>query len=365
MAFSGQNLFKCAFTFVCVIVVGFMMGYWYYKYEVEDRDIGVVDVFTLTEASQIEMPEISLCFANPFINKNLRELNKNMFSDTINRDSYLEYLKGNSFDDQLERINYQNVSLDLNNYFLYLEEQWYNKSFAHDSSLKVENKEIFSGFLFEDFVKCFVLKADIGANRHIKGLRFYYDLEKLFNDWIVHGESEMKIFFKFIYPGQFFLGEDPIYFLLYREHFAFNSWIYDLEIIERRNSENRKCSEDSTSYDKLILEKYLSRTGCKVPYVSYNTSVPRCNMTSSMTNKKLDYFVTETLRIPKACKRILKMRPTFNTLYSDSKRYKTLSFDIVYPKEVKIISQSKEVDLHALIGNIGGYFGLFLGKTSI
>ena len=88
-------------------------------------------------------------------------------------------------------------------------------------------------------------------------------------------------------------------------------------------------------------------------------------MTLKTTNSKLDYSATETLRIPKACKRILKMRPTFNNLYSDSKRYKTLSFTIVYPKEVKIISQSKEVDLHALIGNIGGYFGLFLGKTSI
>ena len=28
-----------------------------------------------------------------------------------------------------------------------------------------------------------------------------------------------------------------------------------------------------------------------------------------------------------------------------------------------VISQSKEIDIHALIGNIGGYFGLFLGKN--
>ena len=37
-------------------------------------------------------------------------------------------------------------------------------------------------------------------------------------------------------------------------------------------------------------------------------------------------------------------------------------FTLYYPKEVKIITQSKEVDFHALIGNIGGYLGLFLGK---
>ena len=29
---------------------------------------------------------------------------------------------------------------------------------------------------------------------------------------------------------------------------------------------------------------------------------------------------------------------------------------------MKIIEQSKEVDIHSLIGNIGGYVGLFLGN---
>ena len=35
---------------------------------------------------------------------------------------------------------------------------------------------------------------------------------------------------------------------------------------------------------------------------------------------------------------------------------------INYPEEVKTITQSQDVDVHSLIGNIGGYLGLFLGK---
>ena len=35
---------------------------------------------------------------------------------------------------------------------------------------------------------------------------------------------------------------------------------------------------------------------------------------------------------------------------------------VSYPNEWKIIRQSQAVDVHALIGNIGGYIGLFLGK---
>ena len=32
-----------------------------------------------------------------------------------------------------------------------------------------------------------------------------------------------------------------------------------------------------------------------------------------------------------------------------------------YPEQVKIISQSRAVNIESLIGNIGGYIGLFLG----
>ena len=39
-----------------------------------------------------------------------------------------------------------------------------------------------------------------------------------------------------------------------------------------------------------------------------------------------------------------------------------MMFGVQYPEEIKIITQSKEVDVHALIGNIGGYIGLFLGN---
>ena len=41
--------------------------------------------------------------------------------------------------------------------------------------------------------------------------------------------------------------------------------------------------------------------------------------------------------------------------------YEAFRFEITYPRYARIIVQSKDVDIHALIGNIGGYVGLFLG----
>ena len=36
---------------------------------------------------------------------------------------------------------------------------------------------------------------------------------------------------------------------------------------------------------------------------------------------------------------------------------------IGYPEEIKYITKSKAVDIHSLIGNCGGYLGLFLGTS--
>ena len=62
----------------------------------------------------------------------------------------------------------------------------------------------------------------------------------------------------------------------------------------------------------------------------------------------------------KACQRLSKIRTQVDHLYTDYDTFWTITIE--YPEEVKIITQTKDVDVHSLIGNIGGYLGLFLGK---
>ena len=47
-------------TISFVIVVAFMVGYWFYKYEYEDRNIGVVDYAMLVDAEYVEFTAVSL-----------------------------------------------------------------------------------------------------------------------------------------------------------------------------------------------------------------------------------------------------------------------------------------------------------------
>ena len=74
----ARKIFKICFTTVCTIVVTFMIGYWFYKYEIEDRDVGVVDYAQLSDEVDVEFPAISLCLADPFLDKKLKELSVNI-----------------------------------------------------------------------------------------------------------------------------------------------------------------------------------------------------------------------------------------------------------------------------------------------
>ena len=43
MAIASWRIFNLSFEVICVLGVAVMVGYWFYKYEIDDRDIGVVD----------------------------------------------------------------------------------------------------------------------------------------------------------------------------------------------------------------------------------------------------------------------------------------------------------------------------------
>ena len=89
MNYPKRKTFKICFSIACSIVVLFMVGYWLYKYEIEDRDIGVVDYVSLDDADDTEFPFASLCFMNPFVIRKLKSINYN-----ITWQMYLQYLNG-------------------------------------------------------------------------------------------------------------------------------------------------------------------------------------------------------------------------------------------------------------------------------
>ena len=89
MILDSKKLFMSCYEALCVVCVIFMVGYWFYKFGVDDRDIGTVDYKFFKDFPEIKYPVASLCFESPFMPKKMAELDLDVAS-------YESFLKGDS-----------------------------------------------------------------------------------------------------------------------------------------------------------------------------------------------------------------------------------------------------------------------------
>ena len=99
-----------------------MIAYWLYKFEVEDKDVGVVDYVKIEDSLEwekldIKLPVVSVCILQPFLETRLMEL-----KPPIDPIAYHLYLDGSEtvdcpFDANLTYVDYSHVTLRLFDYW--------------------------------------------------------------------------------------------------------------------------------------------------------------------------------------------------------------------------------------------------------
>ena len=332
-----------------------MVGFWFYKYEAEDRDIGVVD-YELLDKADVELPVLSLCFQQPLLKDTLKDTDPNVTTRT-----YLKYLKGKLFDQRLQNIDYFNVTLDLNKYFLYAMIKLSSESHYHGSEkmTTIKHKTIFNGLYKGDFIKCFTAEMqerDIPST--IKEITYYYNQTHLRKDL----GPLFTIDFNLHHPGQFLLQINTEWKQIPYDRKGFSRmwFIKGIEYLRRRNTRNRHCMTSWKYFDDMVWKEHIRRNGCRAPYDKPYESFRKCVTKEDVQKSIFDFHVVGSKYYPKACQRISKLD---DITESGRLMIGYLDIKLAYPTDVKIITQSKEIDGHALIGNIGGYIGLFLGSN--
>ena len=363
MNISQKNIFRVSFKVVCVFSVALMIGYWFYKYGVEDRDIGIVDYVSIAEAESFDLPMPYICFETPVLHSKMVSLHPNLSSS-----AYLQYLKGHFFDKRYQNLDYEDVTVHLKDYFLNGHAVLFNGQALVNKSEDFSHNLIFSGVKEGIFLKCFEIvwnqKKDEHSN-NIKRMVITYDKLKLMKDLTGTVEKPFLMFIGMHYPGQFLQGLGEKTAVTMQKTFSHLFLITKgLEFLKRRNSNKRKCMQNWKNYDKIVLSKDMESKRCLAPYHDKRYKMKQCNSEKELQTAKIDFLEIRKKYFPKPCYRISKADIEYNGGLSlgPEKEFKLIP---TYPEDIKIITQSKEIDVHALIGHIGSYIGLFLGKTMI
>ena len=200
-----RKTIQAAFEICCWVTFTFMVVYWLYKYKVIDRDIGALNLISLEDATDIEFPLPALCLIDPFIRA------------VVNSTEYVNYLRGHTNENSIEAFDYDNIILNLDDYFLFATEVWKNDTDTTiNSSLAIKHTIAFDGFNSENnFVKCISPDVDLSSHRYIKTISFNYNKTKLMDDWKGSPNIQGNFGFKLHWKGQFLIGDEPIFIKFY------------------------------------------------------------------------------------------------------------------------------------------------------
>ena len=87
-----------------------MISVWVYNF-LKDEDLCLVDYIPLQTKNDLNLPEVSLCFTgrSPFIQQKLTDFGTNSWH-------YYYHLTGNNFNESLTKIDYNEITLNLEDY---------------------------------------------------------------------------------------------------------------------------------------------------------------------------------------------------------------------------------------------------------
>ena len=359
----SSNIFKA----LCTLAAFFMVVFWVLKFH-ENEDVSAINYTSYDIDRNITYPELSICITEPFIYPNLLWNWKG--NDSVKL--YQWYLAGRIEDTsqkKYEQISFFNVTLNL---FDYVEEvKVYLRNVAVPDPLVcstiqeckyVEFKNNFIGFFNNFMVRCFGFDVNLKTVGNVKALQvsFKPELRDVLRTISSSGFSVNYVAFN--YPGQMVKNTEnyqpiwtnpskPLEFLYIK--------IGAVEILRRRNKNIDPCFADWMKFDEKVLRKHHDTVGCRPPY--HQSDKPVCTTKTQLMESVYELNVIGNRYFPAPCEEMSNI-----VFAADEVPYNTttqqLRLQFFYPEKIKIIQQIKSVDLHSLIGNIGGYIGLFLGK---
>ena len=152
----------------------------------------------------------------------------------------------------------------------------------------------------------------------------------------------------------------------YNESYGGNLYIQisKAEILIRRNKPKAHCVTELNNWDNMVISKHTKDIGCVPQYLpdEFHGTFPICKTKNETKrwNHLRDSVLNDEYLLP--CHQMPRI--DYGIQHAPYDKKGTFSITVGYPEEVKIITQSRAVNTDTLIGNIGGYIGLFLGKSN-
>jgi hypothetical protein len=313
----------CTFFTILCVVKGIQ------KYLLNE-DICLVSFKRFNQNSEQVYPTITLCFTSPIQEEKIHNLSNGQHNVL----SYKRYLQGYFRDDQLNSIDYDDVTMDLEEYMLGYQVMLLNqKSISYDKMREHGQDDWMGPYvgLRSHRFKCFSFDIPFNLNQQIQSISIRLKPNLFTNetrprelDW--ESEKMRSLMFALHLNGQVSLSFPNMKSSWRKRHpnapknYMMNFELNNMDVILSRNKEEAPCHKEWRKYDKGLIDNIIHHLGCRLPYWKLNSSSPFC--TKQTEYEYIDDVIQkaffESLSFPPPCKMIKQTQYDHTDIEYDS-----------------------------------------------
>ena len=379
------------FRFTLLLAAGSLVIYCALRYA-QNHNSSSIEYKTFHETAKDLYPSINLCFYGLEIYDHKRMEQDYGIRNVLD---YSRYLSGEKWNDSMMDVDYDYVTDHLTEYFNEINVsfdflgnnpayQWVNPEEKRKQNYSIENEGNHSQSSFpfsisqrSSLTKCFAFDMSTKRLTKTRGktirlLNFDLNITKSLN---------LSLFMSMNYPGQALRGIplnlefDKNKKVLSGKLDVISIDIGVIEVLRRRANSKVSCNTETDKYDIFLYQKMADELNCKPSHWKNIDHQDICNSSEKMKNSDFSekFFLDpdDLGKIHPPCDELvgldndIRIYPRGTTddkfFKADPKSSKVLiSF---YRTTYKEIKHFRAYNLESLIGNGGGYVGLFLGFT--
>ena len=368
---TGNNIFY----FLCIVATVALtfngIGIFY-----EDKDVSILDYKVYNSERENVYPSFSMYFRQPFIEEKLKA-----YGNDINSTTYSAFLKGIYMDERMFNISYDEVTIDVRKHLLRYDITYTNYTiFSLNGKEEIERNGWKMPYVSYQKYNGKAFAVDIPFQKGANLL----DFQVVFKRDMFPGQTRPQapklnhkyntiqdgFEFLFHYPGQF-LNSDahgitkwswPKLDTKSSKNIVMDFTIRNVGVLKIRNKRNRRCYENLFHHDTIILDQIMDEAGCRPPYRTTRTLLPLCIAMHNISRIFAPSHHELSTKFDPPCKFINKVQFDFEDVQDDFMPNGLVKIKVnMMGRRFTEIEQRRAYSLESLVGNVGGYLGLFLG----
>lgn len=374
MSFIWQAI-DYSFKLICLLVTIFLVGQGFHFY-MQNDDSTTISFKSFYTTPDLVYPSGSVCFTSPYegdkLNKRYNITRISDYSDFLSGD-------GDSWNISMLGIDYDEMSLKPLDYIMGYKVKYRNGTEETKIYNESKNEDLVLPTIRLIMPNLICLGIDIKMSKEMVLVGIIIKMS-IFSDMNSPTSTDGPFSYKralsvvLHYPNQILNAKWWKDTWTTRSNevsksYAINYDIRGVEVIRLRNKNKLPCHASEYDYDSEVLEEIMNEAKCRPPYATSRSNLELCNKQTKMKRIKVNHFNHFSgLNLKhQPCNLMVKVNyEVTETDISNEEGTTFSSFTVNFnfkDDQVKVIQMVRRLSFWSMVGNVGGYVGMFLGYT--